>query len=49
MAKVKQTKDELLSHLRENLGFLKASTAAFDSGHIGEAKRLAVSIRVLTT
>jgi len=47
MAKVKQTKEELLSHLRENLGFLQASSAAFDSGHLGEAKRLAVSIRVL--
>ena len=47
MAKIKQTREELISHLKENLGFLKASAASFDSGSLGEAKRLAVSIRVL--
>lgn len=47
MTKVKQTKKELRSHLEENLGFLSASAASFDAGHLGEAKRLAVSIRVL--
>ena len=47
MTKVKQTKKELLEHLDENLGFLKSSAAAFDAGHTGEAKRLAVTIRVL--
>ncbi|WP_373033923.1 hypothetical protein [Sulfurovum sp.] len=47
MAKVKQTKEELISHLKENLGFLKASATSFDNGNLGEAKRLAVSIRVL--
>lgn len=47
MPKVKQTKDELITHLKENLGFLKASAAAFDAGQTGESKRLAVSIRVL--
>jgi len=47
MARIEQTKQDLLAHLDENLGFLKASAAAFDAGHIGEAKRLAVTIRVL--
>jgi hypothetical protein len=47
MPKVKQSKQELLEHLHENLGFLKASAAAFDAGHTGEARRLAVTIRVL--
>jgi len=47
MTKIKQTKQELMSHLQENLGFLNASAAAFDLGHTGEAKRLAVTIRVL--
>ena len=47
MPKIKQTKQELLTHLDDNLGFLKASAAAFDAGHTGEAKRLAVTIRVL--
>lgn len=47
MPKVKQSKAELLKHLNENLGFLKASAAAFDAGHTGESKRLAVTIRVL--
>lgn len=47
MAKIKQTREELISHLKENLGFLKASAVAFDNGSLGEAKRLAVSIRVL--
>lgn len=47
MPKVKQSKQELLEHLDENLGFLKASAIAFDAGHTGESKRLAVTIRVL--
>ena len=47
MSKIKQSKQELLAHLKENLGFLKASAASFDAGHTGEAKRLAVTIRVL--
>ena len=45
--KVKQSKQELLEHLQDHLMFLKSSSAAFDLGHIGEAKRLAVTIRVL--
>ena len=47
MAKIKQTREELISHLKENLGFLKASAVSFDNGSLGEAKRLAVSMRVL--
>jgi hypothetical protein len=37
----------LLVLLEENLSFLKASAAAFDGGFSAEAKRLAVSMRVL--
>lgn len=47
MPKVKQTKSELLSHLEDIIGFIEASSIAFDAGKTGEAKRLAVSIRVL--
>lgn len=47
MTKTKQTKQELLAHLNENLGFLRMSAVAFDGGFYGEAKRLAVSVRVL--
>jgi len=45
--KIQQTRKELLVHLNENLDFLKRSAAAFDSGYTAEAKRLAVTIRVL--
>jgi hypothetical protein len=37
----------LLSRLREHVSFLDASAAAFDNGFEAEAKRLAVSLRVL--
>lgn len=37
----------MLGHLREHLGFLQASSASFDGGFHGEAKRLALTIRVL--
>ena len=47
MTKVKQTTDELNRHLRDNIGFLEASCASFDAGFLGEAKRLATTIRVL--
>lgn len=47
MAKYKQSKEELCNHLAENLGFLKASASSFDAGFHGEAKRLALTIRVL--
>ena len=42
-----QSKQELLRHLEDSIGFLKASATAFDAGFLGEAKRLATTIRVL--
>lgn len=47
MAEFQQTNTELQGHLQDHLGFLVSSAAAFDSGNLGEAKRLAVSLRVL--
>jgi hypothetical protein len=47
MSKVPQSKDELESHLKEQLAFLKASAQAYDGGFKGEAKRLAVVVRIL--
>lgn len=38
---------EDLQHLAEQLGFLDASCASFDSGSEAEAKRLAATVRVL--
>jgi hypothetical protein len=45
--KVDQTFEELCQHLEEHVQFLLMSSDAFDSGFEGEAKRLAVSLRVL--
>jgi len=45
--KQSQTESELRQHLDDQLGFLEQSSASFDRGYEGEAKRLAVSIRVL--
>ena len=42
-----QSQTELSQHLKDHLGFLQASANAYDGGFAGEAKRLAVSIRVL--
>jgi hypothetical protein len=39
--------DDLSEHLREHIGFLKRSSESFDTGFEDEAKRLAVSARVL--
>jgi hypothetical protein len=47
MAKVTQSPEELNRHLRDCVGFLEASSHAFDNGFLGEAKRLATTIRVL--
>ncbi len=47
MAKRPLTSADLMRHLTEQLGFLKDSGNAFDSGREGEAKRLAVTLRVL--
>lgn len=40
-------RSDLLGLLEENVSFLKASSASFDAGFESEAKRLAVTIRVL--
>ena len=47
MADHSQTEDELHKHLKDHIAFLSASADAFDSGFEAEAKRIAVSIRVL--
>jgi hypothetical protein len=40
-------RDELVDQLRDHIAFIKASCGLFDTGHDGEAKRIATSIRVL--
>jgi hypothetical protein len=45
--KVPISNDDLKAHLAEQLGFLERSADAFDSGYEDEAKRMAVTIRVL--
>ena len=45
--RVPQSLDELRAHLQEQLAFLEASAQSFDAGFHGEAKRLAVTIRLL--
>jgi hypothetical protein len=47
LSKYQQTKSDLEAHLAEQLEFMKLSVDSFDAGHLGEAKRLAVSTRVL--
>lgn len=42
-----QSREELEAHLAEQVQFLEASAASFDAGFEGEAKRLALTIRVL--
>lgn len=46
-AKQQQTESELERHLADHIGFLRSSADAYDNGQDGEAKRLAVSLRVL--
>jgi hypothetical protein len=41
------TTNDLKNHLREHLQFIRFSSYSFDKGFEGEAKRLAVSARVL--
>ena len=43
----RQSADDLLTHLDEQVSFLKRSSEAFDNGYEDEAKRLAIVIRVL--
>lgn len=45
--RVPQSQQELDQHLSDHLSFLRSSGDAYDNGQDGEAKRLAVSIRVL--
>lgn len=45
--KTHQTKHELWGYLQESLDFIRRSAESFDSGHWAEAKRLAVTVRVL--
>ena len=47
MGRIKQTEDELLSHLKDQIEFLLTSTNLFDGGFEVEAKRLTVVIRTL--
>jgi hypothetical protein len=47
MTKVQQSESELIQHLHEHMGFLESSCSSFDQGSTGEAKRLAVTLRVL--
>lgn len=47
LARAARTKPELTKLLREQLSFLELSAGAFDRGALGEAKRLALVIRVL--
>ena len=45
--KYTQSGIDLWDHLRDQLGFLKNSSSAFDNGFEGEAKRLAATTRLL--
>jgi hypothetical protein len=45
--KIQQTNEDLQNHLAEQLHFMEISAENFDNGDHSEAKRLAVSIRVL--
>lgn len=42
-----QTKEDLLAHLKEHIYFIDSSCHAYDKGFSHEAKRIAVSIRIL--
>jgi hypothetical protein len=46
-SRYKLTRDDMVAQLREQLSFLELSGRAFDEGAEGEAKRLAVVVRVL--
>ena len=44
---MRQSEDDLQTHLSEQIAFLKNSTKSYDEGFDGEAKRMATAIRVL--
>lgn len=45
--KYTQSKEDLLEHWSEQIGFIKKSCAHYDNGDFSEAKRIATSIRIL--
>lgn len=45
--RIPQSNAELCEHLKEQVSFLRRSAASYDDGFFGEAKRLAVVMRVL--
>lgn len=45
--KIKRSNDDLIDRLKEQLGFLKESCKAYDNGSENEAKRIALSLRIL--
>jgi hypothetical protein len=49
MAKVgrHQSRQEVREHLAEQVDFIRSSVQRFDQGHLAEAKRLAVHLRIL--
>lgn len=47
MDKYSLTENELLDHLRDQIAFMQSSAESYDKGFEGEAKRLAVIIRIL--
>ena len=45
--KYSQTNEEILKHLKDQIAFILNSTSSYDQGFEGEAKRLAIAIRIL--
>jgi hypothetical protein len=43
----RQSRDELLEHLQEQMGFLRRSAQSFDDGNQSESKRMAAVLRTL--
>lgn len=44
---IAQSQEELLKHLQDQIDFMIRSSKSYDQGIVGEARRLAVSIRIL--
>ena len=44
---MRQTEKDLINHLKEQIAFMLASSESYDNGFEGEARRLAVIIRIL--
>lgn len=44
---MRQSREDLLGHLRDQFDFLETSGAGFDAGRTAESKRLATTIRIL--